>query len=65
MQTLELCLTELVATGVVDYETAVDASLYPKDIPKPPPPPVGTYVPTTPAPTSLAPWPTESSESQR
>jgi twitching motility protein PilT len=37
MQTLENCLSELVAAGVVDYEVAVEASLYPKDIPKPTP----------------------------
>jgi twitching motility protein PilT len=32
MQTLEMALTELVADGVIDYETAVGFSLYPKEI---------------------------------
>ena len=40
MQTLEAALTELIQAGVIDYQTAVDASLYPQDIPKPRPQPV-------------------------
>ena len=40
MQTLEHALTELIETGVIDYQTAVDSSLYPQDIPKPRPQPV-------------------------
>jgi twitching motility protein PilT len=40
MQTLENALTELINAEVIDYETAVDASLYPQDIPKPRPQPV-------------------------
>ena len=35
MQTLELSLTTLMQEGVIDYQTAVDASLYPQDISKP------------------------------
>ena len=35
MQTLELALDGLVQEGLIDYQTAVDASLYPQDIPKP------------------------------
>ena len=37
MQTLEHSLDALIQEGVIDYETAVEASLYPQDIPKPPP----------------------------
>jgi len=37
MQTLEVALTALIKDGVIDYETALDASLYPEDIPKPRP----------------------------
>jgi twitching motility protein PilT len=35
MQTLEHSLTDLVERGVIEYETAVAASLYPQDIPRP------------------------------
>jgi hypothetical protein len=35
MQTLENSLTEMVHEGLIDYEAAIDASLYPQDIPKP------------------------------
>ena len=37
MQTLEHDLTDMVRDGVVDYGTAVEASLYPKDIVRPAP----------------------------
>ncbi len=40
MNTLEHALTQLIEAGVIDYETAIDASLYPQDIPKPRPQPV-------------------------
>jgi twitching motility protein PilT len=39
MQTLEEALGKLVAEGVIDYEVAIGASLYPKEVEKPPPPP--------------------------
>jgi twitching motility protein PilT len=45
MQTLEQHLTELVNGGVIEWETAIDASLYPKDIPKPDLPPEMAPVP--------------------
>ena len=35
MQTLENSLTEMVHEGLIDYDAAVDASLYPQDSPKP------------------------------
>ncbi len=35
MQTLENSLTEMVQEGLIDYDAATDASLYPQDIPKP------------------------------
>ena len=35
MQTLEMALSALVAEGVIDYETALKVSLYPKEIAKP------------------------------
>jgi twitching motility protein PilT len=35
MQTLEIALDELIQQGVVDYQTAVEHSLYPQDITKP------------------------------
>jgi twitching motility protein PilT len=35
MQTLENSLTEMVGEGLIDYDAAIDASLYPQDIPKP------------------------------
>jgi twitching motility protein PilT len=35
MQTLEQSLTELLKAGVIDYNTALEASLYPQDIPRP------------------------------
>jgi len=37
MQTLETGLNDLVAKGVIDYDTALGASLYPKEVEKPPP----------------------------
>jgi len=37
-QTLERALSELVTAGLVDYQTAVAASLYPREIASPPPP---------------------------
>jgi hypothetical protein len=37
MQTLEHALTDMVRDGVVDYDAAVEASLYPKDIVRPAP----------------------------
>src|SRR3954447_3053688 len=37
MQTLEQSLTQLVKDGVVEYETAVGASLYPKEVERPAP----------------------------
>ena len=38
-RTLERSLSELVAAGIVDYQVAVAASLYPKEVAAPPPPP--------------------------
>ena len=35
MQTLEMSLNELVGGGVIDYDTAVKASLYPNDVTRP------------------------------
>jgi twitching motility protein PilT len=35
MQTLEHALDSLIQQGQIDYQTAVEASLYPQDIPKP------------------------------
>jgi twitching motility protein PilT len=40
MNTLEHSLTQLIEAGVIDYETAIDSSLYPQDIPKPRPQPI-------------------------
>jgi twitching motility protein PilT len=40
MQTLEVALDSLIQEGLIDYQTAVDSSLYPQDIPKPRPQPV-------------------------
>ena len=40
MHTLEGALIDLIEAGVIDYQTAVDASLYPQDIPRPRPQPV-------------------------
>ncbi|HWG74821.1 MAG TPA: PilT/PilU family type 4a pilus ATPase [Acidimicrobiales bacterium] len=37
MQTLEVALATLIDAGVIDYQAAVNASLYPQEIPKPPP----------------------------
>jgi len=37
MQTLESSLEQLIRAGVIDYQTAVDSSLHPQDIPKPRP----------------------------
>jgi twitching motility protein PilT len=37
MQTLEHSLEGLMGTGDIDYQTAIDASIYPQDIPKPNP----------------------------
>lgn len=45
MQTLEHHLSALLAAGVIDYETAVGASLYPQDIPPPLPGRAGTASP--------------------
>jgi hypothetical protein len=44
MQTLEMALSHLVKVGLIDYETAVKVSLFPKEVAKPlagsvPPPP--------------------------
>ena len=39
MQTLEMALSALVAEGTIDYEAALKASLYPKEIAKPMPVP--------------------------
>jgi hypothetical protein len=35
MQTLEFHLEALIQQGSIDYQTAVDASIYPQDISKP------------------------------
>jgi twitching motility protein PilT len=35
MQTLEVALNDLLRQGVIDYETAIESSLYPQDITKP------------------------------
>jgi twitching motility protein PilT len=35
MQTLEVALDGLIRDGHIDYQTAVDASIYPQDIPRP------------------------------
>jgi twitching motility protein PilT len=40
MQTLEMALTALVAEGVIDYESALKVSLFPKELGKPVPVPV-------------------------
>ena len=37
MQTLEVALADLIRDGMIDYQTAVDASLYPEDMPRPGP----------------------------
>ncbi|MGH2684994.1 MAG: hypothetical protein ACRDJP_05975, partial [Actinomycetota bacterium] len=37
MQTLEAGLNDLVAQGIIDYETALSVSLYPKEVDKPAP----------------------------
>jgi twitching motility protein PilT len=37
MQTLEMALSDLVAEGIIDYETALKVSLYPKEVEKPMP----------------------------
>ncbi len=44
MQTLEMALTHLVSVGLIDYETALKVSLYPKEVGKPP---VGMVRPPT------------------
>jgi twitching motility protein PilT len=36
MQTLEMALTHLVTVGLIDYETALKISLFPKEVGKPP-----------------------------
>jgi twitching motility protein PilT len=36
MQTLEYSLETLIQQGTIDYQTAIDASIYPQDIAKPP-----------------------------
>jgi twitching motility protein PilT len=38
MRTLEVALTALIEDGVIDYQSAINASLYPQEIPKPPAP---------------------------
>jgi len=57
MQTLEMALSHLVRTGLIDYETAVKVSLFPKEVarpqagsvpPPPPPPPPPGYGGVTP-----------------
>jgi hypothetical protein len=35
MQTLEMALTHLVSVGLIDYETALKVSLFPKEVGKP------------------------------
>jgi twitching motility protein PilT len=35
MQTLEVSLTDLIGRGVIDYQSAMDASLYPQELPRP------------------------------
>jgi twitching motility protein PilT len=40
MQTLEHSLTDLIHRGLIDYDTAIDSSLYPQDIPRPGPRPM-------------------------
>ena len=40
MQTLEHHLTDLIQRGVIEYDVAVEASLYPQDIPRPRPQPL-------------------------
>ena len=47
MQTLEMALSALVAKGVIDYETALKVSLYPKEIAKPMPTPQAIALQTT------------------
>ena len=47
MQTLEMALSALVAEGVIDYETALKVSLYPKEIAKPMPTPQAIALQTT------------------
>jgi twitching motility protein PilT len=49
MQTLEIALDQLINEGVIDYETAVESSLYPQDITKPQPVPAGAAVNGAPA----------------
>jgi Tfp pilus assembly pilus retraction ATPase PilT len=44
MQTLENHLTDLIQRGVIEYDVAVEASLYPQDIPRPGPRPVAAEV---------------------
>jgi twitching motility protein PilT len=50
MQTLEMALTHLVAVGLVDYETALKVSLFPKEVGMPPAGSVLPPPPTTPPP---------------
>jgi twitching motility protein PilT len=35
MQTLEISLTDLIDRGLIDYQSAMDASLYPQELPRP------------------------------
>lgn len=42
MQTLEHSLISLVESGAIDYQTAIDSSLYPQDIPRPRSQPMGS-----------------------
>jgi twitching motility protein PilT len=46
MQTLEMALTHLVKVGLIDYETALKVSLFPKEVGRPP----AGSVPPTPGP---------------
>ena len=60
MQTLEHALTQLIQAGIIDYETAVDASLYPQDIPRPRPgatvAPANNIGPRSPIPAPVGGW---------
>jgi twitching motility protein PilT len=44
MQTLEHHLSDLIQRGVIEYDVAVEASLYPQDIPRPRPQPLAAEV---------------------
>jgi twitching motility protein PilT len=63
MQTLEMALTALVLEGVIDYESALKVSLFPKELGKPAPIPVvaaGVTGVAPPPPPSPAVWAAES-----